>query len=178
MQSDQERDGGAGEEAGAAQNAGNRDSQAKGGSPKVASRLSNKSKKAGGGKAADESPMRKNDSKKNLVSRTKQRKQGEGSRNPRESTDAADDKSRKANNNVGEEPKSPDRSKKVSLRLYIILIAVVCRRGRHLLLRRPRAAVEHQAHLGLYPRTSLPSRSCGGTSRPRCVTSCRSCASP
>ena len=59
--------------------------------------------------------MRNNDSKKNLVSRTKQKKQGEGNRNPRESTDAADDKSRNANNNAGEEPKSPERSKKVSL---------------------------------------------------------------
>ena len=91
MQSDQERDGGAGEEAGEAQNAGNADSQVKGGSPKIASRLSNKSKKAGGGKATEESPMRNNDSKKNLVSRTKQKKQGEGNRNPRESTDAADE---------------------------------------------------------------------------------------
>ena len=53
--------------------------------------------------------MRTNDSKKNLVPRHKQRKHGEGGKNPKESQDAAEDKAKTA---AAEEPKSPDRTKK------------------------------------------------------------------
>lgn len=58
---------------------------AKDAAAKTGSRLGSKSpegKKAAASKSgAEETPMRKNDSKKNLVPRTKQKKQGDGARN-------------------------------------------------------------------------------------------------
>ena len=86
---------------------------AKEGAQKVGSRAGSKSpdgKKAAAGKAGAEEPaMKKTDSKKNLVPRTKAKKQGEGARNNREAQEA-DEKGK--NQGGGDEARSPEKAKK------------------------------------------------------------------